>query len=88
MSDEPSLYEIRRILERIDTELRDTRRDYLPREVFLSMHNALVDRVLRLEQNDVTKSTSNRNALLAMASTIVGVIVSAVIAIAAVRGGH
>ena len=75
-------------VDRHEDDIRDIRRDYLPREVFMSMHNAVLERINRLEQDDSTKKAANRNALLALAGTVVGIFVSAIVTLAISRGVH
>lgn len=77
MADVPGLPEIRRTVDRIerrqDDHERHVRDNYVTKDVF----NA---RVGPLEQRSSNAWLSNRTALLAFASTIIGVIVSAYMA--------
>jgi hypothetical protein len=77
----PGLPEVWRTVRRIEDS-------YVSREVFDTKHAAVLYRIERLEGDDTAKKTSNRNALLAMAGTVMGVIVSAVVTLAILRGGH
>lgn len=88
MADERTLRELARTVDRNEDDIRTIRRDFLPREVYVTMHNAVLERIQRLEQDDTAKKSSTRNALLALAGTVIGVIVSAVVTLAIARGGH
>ncbi|GAA4626594.1 hypothetical protein GCM10023196_035470 [Actinoallomurus vinaceus] len=78
--------ELGRLVDRHDVELREFRRDYITKELVLTMLGGLTDRVLRLEQD----KASRRNALLAITGTLVGVLASAAITwlITTKGGGH
>lgn len=83
MSDERSLPELGRLVDRHDVEIREIRRDYMPRELVLAMLTALTGRVETLERD----KASRRNLLLGIAGTLVGVCASALITWLIARGG-
>lgn len=87
MTDGRSPDELGRASDRHDADIREIRRDYIPRELFMSMHAALVDRVTRLEQADTVKSTGNRTWVLGLVQTLIGVVLSGVAAVLIARGG-
>lgn len=72
-----------RDIDRHETDIREIRRDYVPREV----HQAAVDRIMRLEQADTSERTGNRTWLLGLAQTIVGVVLAAAAGYMTARGG-
>jgi hypothetical protein len=80
--DERSLPELGRLVDRHDVELREVRRDYITRELFLATIGGIVERVLRLEKD----KDSRRNALLAVAGTSAGVVLSVVLTYLITRG--
>ena len=82
MTDGRSLDDLGRAVDRHDVDLREIRERYVTEKVFL----ALEKRVERMEQSASTTWLSNRNALLAFASVIIGIVVSAYIATKG--GGH
>jgi hypothetical protein len=73
--DEPSCPRSRDI-DRHDEDIRQIRKDYVLREVY----QAALDRIAALEARSSNAWLSNRNALLAVASMIAGIIWSAYIA--------
>lgn len=80
MTDEPSCSRSRDI-DRHEADIRDIRRELREEYIFKELFYA---HITPLEQNRNNTWLSNRNALLAVASVIVGIIVSAYLA----RGGH
>ncbi|GAA0347960.1 hypothetical protein NE235_10755 [Actinoallomurus spadix] len=83
MGDERSPSELGRLVDRHDVELREFRRDYITKELVLTMLGGLTDRVLRLEQD----KASRRNLLLGIAGTLVGVAASSIITWLITKGG-
>jgi len=68
-----------RDIDRHDEDIRQIRREYVLREVY----QAALDRITALEARSSNAWLSNRNALLAVASMVAGIVWSAYIA----RGG-
>lgn len=83
MPDERSLSGLGRDIDRHETDIREIRREYVPREV----HQAALDRITRLEQADTSERTGNRTWLLGLAQTIVGVVLAAAAGYMTARGG-
>lgn len=73
-----------RDIDRHDAELREVRRDYVTEKLMLTMLGAITDRLLNLERD----KASRRNALLAVAGTLVGVVASATITWLITKGGR
>jgi hypothetical protein len=93
LSDEsPGLPELGRWIQRLDADIRadirEVKTTFISRDLFLSMHGALTDRVLRLEQADTTKTTGNRTWLLGLVQTVIGVALGAVAAVLMAKGGR
>ena len=83
MADERSLPELGRTLDRHDTEIREIRRDYVPREVL----QAAVDRITRLEQAATSEKSGNRMWLLGLGQTVIGVVLGIVGGYLTMKGG-
>lgn len=83
MSNARSPDELGRLVDRHDVDLREIRRDYITKELVLTMIGGLTDRVLRLEQD----KASRRNLLLGMGGTLFGVAASALITWLITKGG-
>lgn len=81
MADEPNLSEVTRTTDRHENELREIREDYVRKDVY----QTVLERIAALERRNTNTWLSNRNALLAVLSVIVGLIWSAYIA---KGGGH
>ncbi|MCW2900428.1 MAG: hypothetical protein JWO67_2693 [Streptosporangiaceae bacterium] len=87
MSDEPNLSEVVRTQDRHETKISFIEQHYVSEKVFLAMLGPISDRVLALEQADTSKTAGNRNWLLGLAQTVVGVALG-VIAGILMKGGH
>lgn len=88
MADEPSLSEIGRTTERHETKISFIEQHYVSEKVLLAMLSPISDRLLRLEQNDTSKTAGNRTWILGLAQTVVGVGLGVVAAILTAKGGH
>jgi hypothetical protein len=88
VTDERSPYELTRAIDRIEADVRQIRQDYLLREVFTSEHRAYGERILRLEQNDTSRTSGNRTWLLNLVGIILGVAASGIVTVLIARGGH
>jgi hypothetical protein len=69
-------------------ELRSERREYVRRDVYVAERDADRKAIKRLEDDDTTKTSSNRAWLLNLAGIIVAAIVTGVITVLIARGGH
>jgi hypothetical protein len=87
VADEPSLSEVVRITDRHESKISFIEQHYVSEKVLLAMLSPLGDRLLRLEQNDTSKTTGNRNWLLGLAQVVVGVVLG-VVAGLLTKGGH
>lgn len=85
--DDVSLGDRGRDVDRHEFELREIRRDYVPREVFQTALLAAVDRITRLEQADNTEKSGNRVWLLGLAQVVIGVGLGIVASLMTARGG-
>ena len=88
MNDERSPYELTRAIDRIETDVREIKRDYLTEKLFDSRHAAHGERIARLEQSENVKTTGNRTWLLNLAGMVAGVVVSGIVTVLIARGGH
>lgn len=88
MSDEPTLSEVVRTQDRHERKISDIEQHYVSEKVFLAMLSPLSERVLRLEQNDTSKTAGNRSWLLGLVQTALGVALGAVAAVLMAKGGR
>jgi hypothetical protein len=70
------LSEIGRITERHETKISFIEQHYVSEKVLLAMLSPIGDRLLRLEQNDTSKTTGNRTWLLGLAQTAFGAVLA------------
>lgn len=88
MADERSLPEVARTVDRHENKISFIEQHYVSEKVLLAMLSPISDRLLRMEQNDTSKTTGNRTWLLGLAQTVVGVALGVVAAILTAKGGH
>lgn len=73
MADDVSTGQLARDIDRHETELREVRAEYVRKDVY----QAALDRIAAIETKLASAWLSNRNALLAVASVIGGIVVAA-----------
>lgn len=88
MADEPTLSEIVRITDRHETKISWIEQHYVSEKVLLAMLSPISERVLRLEQDDTSKTAGNRTWLLGLVQMVLAVVLGAAAAILTARGGH
>jgi hypothetical protein len=87
VSGEPSLPEIVRVTDRHEDKISFIEQHYVSEKVFLAMLSPIGDRVLKLEQNDTSKTEGSRNWLRGLGQTLVGAAL-AVLAAWLTKGTH
>lgn len=68
-------------------DLRAERRDYVRRDVYEAERDADRARITRIEQEDTSKASGNRNWMLGLVQMVLAVVLGAVAAYVTAKGG-
>lgn len=87
MTDEPTLSEVIRVIERHEAKISWIEQHYISEKFYLAMSSPISDRILALEQADTTKSTGNRAWVLSLVQMVIGIVLGVVAGFVNL-GGH